>query len=150
MSAKNPKPGPDDTAEMQVPPPGSEAAAAAEAAAMADAEAFAEAKRTGRVKFDDRGNAIWEWSLATGAFSREVSRERLQKLEHPALSLADDAPTPFETVRSNPLGTKKGYDPYDSGKLGKKPDPPRKKDLRRLSEWLKLKKQAMGNKNAED
>ncbi len=53
--------------------------------------------------------------------AREVSTQRLQKLEHPALSIADDAPTPFETVRSNPLGTKKGYDPYDSGKLGKKP-----------------------------
>jgi hypothetical protein len=150
MSAKNSKPSPDDTAEMPAPPMGSDAAAAAEAAALADAEAFAEAKRTGRVKFDDRGNAIWEWSLATGSFSREVSNERLQKLVNPALSLADDAPAPFETVRSNPLGTKKGYDPYDSGKLGKKPDPPRKKDLRRLSEWLKLKKQAIGNKADEE
>src|ERR1700692_3630589 len=78
-------------------------------------------KTAGRVQFDDRGNAVWEWSLATGAFGREVSTERLQKLEHPALSLADDAPTPFESVRANPLGTKKGYDPYDSGKLGKPP-----------------------------
>jgi hypothetical protein len=103
--------------------------------------------RTGRVKFDDRGNAIWEWSIATGAFGREVSEERLQRLEHPALSLADDAPTPLETVRANPLGTKKGYDPYDSGKLGKRPEPPRKKDLRRLSEFIKLKKQAEGNKD---
>jgi hypothetical protein len=104
-------------------------------------------KATGRVQFDERGTAVWEWSIATGAFGREVTTERLQKLEHPALSLADDAPTPFETVRSNPLGTKKGYDPYDSGKLGKRPEPPKKKDLRRLSEFLKLKKQAEGNKD---
>jgi hypothetical protein len=106
-------------------------------------------KSTGRVKFDDRGNAVWEWQVATGAFGVEVSTQRLQKLEHPALSIADDAPTPFETVRANPLGTKKGYDPYDSGKLGKKPEPPQKKDLRRLSEWLKLKKQAEANKEDE-
>ena len=106
----------------------------------------ADAKGTGRVKFDDRGNAIWEWSLATGAFGREVSTERLQKLEHPALSIADDAPTPMETVRANPLGTKTGYNPYDSGKLGKAA-PPAKKDLRRLSEFLKLKKQAEANKD---
>jgi hypothetical protein len=102
--------------------------------------------RTGRVKFDDRGNAIWEWSIATGAFGREVSEERLHKLEHPALSLAEDAPTPLDAVRANPLGTKKGYDPYDSGKLGKRPAPP-KKDLRRLSEVIKLKRQAASNKD---
>ena len=106
-----------------------------------------DAKGTGRVKFDDRGNAVWEWSVATGAFGREVTTERLQKLEHPALSIADDAPTPVDTVRPNPLGTKKGYDPYDSGKLGKRPEAPRKKDLRRLGEFLKLKKQAAGNKD---
>jgi hypothetical protein len=100
---------------------------------------------TGRVKFDERGNAVWEWSVSTGAFGREVSTERLQKLEHPALSIADDAPTPFDTVRPNPLGTKKGYDPYDSGKLGKA-QAPAKKDLRKLSEFLKLKRQAAGNK----
>lgn len=105
-------------------------------------------KSTGRVKFDERGNAVWEWQVQTGAYGVEVSTQRLQKLEHPALSIADDAPTPFETVRANPLGTKKGYDPYDSGRLGKKPRPA-KKDLRRLSEWLKLKKQAEGNKDEE-
>jgi hypothetical protein len=113
-------------------------------------DAKAEAKSTGRVQFDARGNAVWEWSIATGAFGREVSTERLQKLEHPALSIADDAPTPFDTVRPNPLGTKTGYNPYDSGKLGKAPAPPRKKDLRRLSEFLKLKKQADGNKDEEE
>jgi hypothetical protein len=122
------------------------AAPGANAGANAGAKSGA-AKSTGRVKFDERGTAVWEWSIATGAFGREVTTERLQKLEHPALSLADDAPTPFETVRSNPLGTKKGYDPYDSGKLGKRPEPPKKKDLRRLSEFLKLKKQAEGNKD---
>jgi hypothetical protein len=106
-------------------------------------------KSTGRVKFDDRGNAVWEWQVTTGAFSPEVSTQRLQKLEHPALSIADDSPTPFDQVRANPLGTKKGYDPYDSGKLGKAAAPPRKKDLRKLSEWMKLKKQAGANKDDE-
>jgi hypothetical protein len=105
-------------------------------------------KSTGRVKFDDRGNAVWEWQLDSGDFGVEVSTQRLQKLANPTLSIADDSPTPFETVRANPLGTKKGYDPYDSGKLGKKKTPA-KKDLRKLSEWLKLKKQAESNKDEE-
>jgi hypothetical protein len=39
----------------------------------------------------------------------------------------------------------KGYNPYDSGKLGKQPEPPKKKDLKKLSDWLKLKKQAANN-----
>jgi hypothetical protein len=130
-------------------PPAKPGADAAAKPAASDANPGAKsggAKSTGRVQFDDRGTAVWEWSIATGAFGREVTTERLQKLEHPALSLAEDSPTPFETVRANPLGTKKGYDPYDSGKLGKRPEPPKKKDLRRLSEFLKLKKQAEGNK----
>jgi hypothetical protein len=99
-------------------------------------------KQTGRVKFDERGNAVWEWAVATGAFGREVSTERLQKLENPGLSLAEDAPTPSQRVKANPMGAVKGYNPYDSGKLGKPPEVPKKKDLRKLSEWLKLKKQA--------
>jgi hypothetical protein len=102
----------------------------------------APAKQTGRVKFDERGNAVWEWAVATGAFGHEVSTERLQKLENPGLSLAEDAPTPSQLVKANPLGAVKGYNPYDSGKLGKPPEVRKKRDLRKLSEWLKLKKQA--------
>jgi hypothetical protein len=131
------------------PKPGADGAgqsSAADGKGGGQTDGQSEGKGTGRVKFDDRGNAVWEWSVATGAFGREVSTERLQKLEHPALSIADDAPTPLD-VRPNPLGTKKGYDPYDSGKLGKRPETPRKKDLRRLGEFLKLKKQAATNKD---
>jgi hypothetical protein len=99
------------------------------------------------VQFDERGNAVWEWSVATGAFGREVSTDRLKKLEIDALSLAEDAPTPFDGVKPNPLGVVKGYNPYDSGKLGKNQQPPKKTDLRKLSDWLKLKKQAANNKD---
>jgi hypothetical protein len=106
---------------------------------------------SGRVRFDDRGNAVWEWSVSTGAFGRDVSTQRLKKLENPGLSLAEDAPTPFlDRVKPNPLGTIKGYNPYDSGKLtGGKPVENRKKDLRKLGEWLKLKKQAAENKDED-
>jgi hypothetical protein len=109
-----------------------------------------DSRGTGHVKFDDRGNAIWEWSISTGAFATDATTDKLKKLENPSLSIADDALAPFEAVRANPLGTKKGYDPYDSGRLGKRPERPKKKDLRKLSEWLKLKKQADGNNPDEE
>jgi hypothetical protein len=112
----------------------------------AGAAPSAEDKKTGRVKFDERGNAVWEWSVATGAFGREISTDRLKKLENSELSLADDAPTPLGLVQSNPLGAVKGYNPYDSGKLGST-QAPKKTDLRKLGDWLKLKKQAASNKD---
>jgi hypothetical protein len=112
---------------------------------------------SGRVKFDDRGNAVWEWSVKTGVFGREASTSRLKKLEHPALSLIDDAPPPAPLapllVKANPKGVAQGYSPYDSGVLAKsKSDSPplRKKDLRRLGEWLKLRKQAGKNNTDEE
>jgi hypothetical protein len=101
------------------------------------------------VQFDERGNAVWEWSIKTGAFGREVSTERLQKLENPGLSLADDSPTPCDYVKPNPQGTVKGYNPYDSGRLGKT-EAPRKKDLKKLSEWVKLKKRATSGGQEEE
>jgi hypothetical protein len=108
-------------------------------------------KQSGRVRFDDRGNAIWEWAVSTGAFGREVSTERLKKLENPGLSLADDAPTPFDKVKPNPQGVVKGYNPYDSGKLARTGHPaPKKKDLRKLGDWLRLKKQAENNGSDDD
>jgi hypothetical protein len=120
--------------------------------AVADTPSAVEAeakKRSGRVQFDERGNAIWEWAVATGAFEREVSPDRLQRLENPGLSLADDAPTPSDRVKPNPLGKVKGYNPYDSGKLSRG-QAAKKTDLRKLSDWLRLKKQAANNKPDEE
>jgi len=130
----------------QPPKPNTKASAVCASSGKPSREVRVDRNVTGRVQFDDRGNAIWEWSVATGKFGREVSSERLRSLEHPALSLTEEAPKPMGHVKPNPQGTVKGYNPYDSGKLDKKPEAARKKDLHRLSEWLKLKKQA-GNRD---
>jgi hypothetical protein len=106
---------------------------------------------SGRVTHDDRGNAVWEWSVATGAFGHDPSTERLKRLESDALSIAEDAPSPFEIAKPNPHGVLKGYNPYESGRLGKPADakPAKKTDLRKLSEWMKLKKQYASRKDEE-
>jgi hypothetical protein len=136
---------------------------------------------SGRVKFDERGNAVWEWAVGTGSFGAETSSKRIQKLVTP-LSIVDDspppaAPLPHEFVaeselrrpaaaprplatggakgetpaKENRKGASQGYSPYDSGLLVKAPaQRPKKKDLRRLGEWLKLRDQASRNKQDDE
>jgi hypothetical protein len=86
---------------------------------------------TGRVKHDDRGNAIWEWAMATGAINIDSATHRLRKLDVSSLSLADEVP-----VAASP----KSYSPYDSDGSGKKAAP-QKTDLRKLSEAIKTQRQ---------
>jgi len=142
--------GPSRPAAARAPTTAPATSAAAPPGRQASPPEPAAARPSGRIAHDDRGNAVWEWSVATGKFGTDVSSRRLRALDNTALALAEDAPTPVELARPNPQGTVKGYDPYDSGKLGRKPEPPKKKDLRKLSEWLKLKKQVANNRRDDD
>ena len=44
-------------------------------------------RSSGRVQFDERGQAIWEWSVRTGLFDRNASTQRIKKLTESPLSL---------------------------------------------------------------
>jgi hypothetical protein len=129
--------------ENSKPKPGNRNAATTQTVGLAR-------NNTGRVKFDDRGNAVWEWAVTTGSFATDVSTSRLKKLENETLALADDAPPPTDIVKPNPKGVVLGYSPYDSGLLAKTGRPAKKKDLRRLSEFIKLREQATRNKQDKD
>lgn len=46
----------------------------------------------GKVVHDSRGNAVWQWGVATGVFARIKSTELLNMLEDPSLSLEGEMP----------------------------------------------------------
>lgn len=81
-----------------------------------------EPKQSGRVAFDARGNPVWEWQTETGKFGREVSTQRLKKLEAQDLTLADtqSVPTPKGlSLADSPPMPGGGFNPYDSHTSGK-------------------------------
>ena len=43
---------------------------------------------SGRVAFDSRGNAVWEWRTGDQQYAREVSTTLVQRLEAPGLDIA--------------------------------------------------------------
>src|SRR5262245_13859237 len=120
-------------------------------------------KRSGRVAYDSRGNPIWEWQLETGVYSRDVSTQKLKKLDLGELSIAETAIQKRPTGLQEPAkGTpERGFNPYDNAGTGpsaydkarttankpaaapKAPTPPRSPaDMRKLDEWIKQKKNA--------
>ena len=124
-----------------------------------------EGKKSGRVSFDSRGNSVWEWQLETGVYSRDVSTQKLKKLDLGELSiaetaiqkgpleLADEPASPgggFNPYNSGPRSKVEGGNPYDnartlSNKIAPKKEAPTERprsldDLRRLSEWIKSKR----------
>jgi len=98
---------------------------------------YAEEQRLGhgRIEFDELGNAIWV--PFAGSTGDEVMR---RLLDDPTLAFSNDhTPGTQKRIEQNQQGMKKGYDPYDSGLLVKK-EWKKKKDLRKLSDWIKTRK----------
>ena len=104
----------------------------------------------GHLGLDDRGNVTWEWNqdepdlVADDTFG---ASERVRALIDPRLQVTDDD-DPMSPIRNNPTGLKSGYNPYNSGALGKQAWK-KKKDLRELSKWIELRKKAEHPKDEE-
>jgi hypothetical protein len=64
-------------------------------------------KKSGRVSFDSRGNAVWEWALKTGIFKRDIDTKRLEALAANHLEIDSRASTagdPYNNTRSSDVG----------------------------------------------
>ncbi len=97
------------------------------------------AGNAGKIAFDERGNAVYEWQFASFADDGyEGEQLRKQALEHPGLAIVDEEPPADAPIRRNAVGARVGYNPYDSGQLDRKARKPR--DMRELSKWIALRK----------
>jgi hypothetical protein len=122
-------------------------------------------KRSGRVGFDERGNSVWEWQLETGVYSRDVSTQRLKKLDLDDLSIAETARNKRPAGLGGEQARGGGFNPYDSaptadrganpydnarslgGKFRDDPKPAKPRtpdDMRKLSEEIRKRKQMKG------
>lgn len=98
------------------------------------------ARKPGQVAFDDRGNAVFEWSDARlSQEGEDGDRAREQALEYHGLTLVDEDPVANTPIRNNQKGLRIGYNPYESGLLEKK-ERKKKRDLRELSKWIETKR----------
>ena len=104
----------------------------------------------GRLGVDDRGNVTWEWSDVAELKADDTlgDAERVRALVDPNLQVADDPDDPLNPAQNNPKGLKSGYNPYNSGALGKQ-SWKKKKNLRELSKWIELRKK-LGDKKDEE
>lgn len=134
-------------------------------------------QRSGRITYDERGNSVWEWKLETGVYSRDINTQRLKKLDLNDLSIAETAEhqRPPGLGADKSVGSQMpggGFNPYDNsstarGNVGSNPynsagraplksDPkatePRERkpmDLKRLQEWMEIRKRVQENQRAE-
>jgi hypothetical protein len=86
-------------------------------------------RNSGRVQFDERGQAVWEWAVRTGMFDRNASTQRIRALVDeaplsieetpPAAAKSEPAPKGSLYERAAPVrpGAPKASPPAGSGNL---------------------------------
>ena len=99
------------------------------------------ASEAGRLGVDDRGNVTWQWADDEELQADDILGEtaRLRALTDPSLRLSEDDAGPSNPAEPNPKRLKTGYNPYDSGALGKD-GRKRSRNLRELSRWIELRR----------
>jgi hypothetical protein len=84
---------------------------------------------SGRIAFDDRGKAVWEWRTATGDYKSDVDTQTVRALQDSAdVNLAGAQPAV------------PNLDPYSTADIPRPADKGRRRtldDMRKLSEEIK-------------
>jgi hypothetical protein len=105
-----------------------------------------DSREAGQLGRDDRGNITWHWKDDAGLLADDQvgDAERVRALVNPAMDVLDeDDPDDPTAIHSKRLKT--GYNPYNSGALGKQVWK-KSKDLRELSKWIDLRKKVADKK----
>lgn len=102
----------------------------------------------GRLGLDDRGNVTWEWQDDGDLLADDTlgEAERVRVLVDPRLAVKDEPDDPGNPTQGNTKGLKSGYNPYNSGALGKQ-SWKKKKNLKELSKWIELRKKMAAKKD---
>jgi hypothetical protein len=101
-------------------------------------------RRVSQIVHDERGNARVEW-IDAGYAGEPLERAPLSI--EPTPSRGESGKLAVERVRS------KGFDPYARVGNAHVPDPKKpagKRDLRKLGEWIKLKRELDARKSQDD
>jgi hypothetical protein len=101
-------------------------------------------RRASQIVHDDRGNARVEW-IDAGYAGELLEREPLSIQSTPGRG--DSARLTIERTRAN------GFDPYARVGGAHLPEPkktPAKRDLRKLGEWIKMKRELEARRQQDD
>lgn len=76
---------------------------------------------SGRVRHDERGNAVWDWIKDTGRHALESTSRLLRRLEAPQLEVEDKQEEELRMQSDRDPGG--GYDPYDQSTTPRRASP---------------------------
>ncbi len=68
---------------------------------------------SGRVQFDERGQAVWAWAVQTGMFDRNASTQRVRALSESTVKL-EISETPTKTSAASAQQKGGAFTPYDT------------------------------------
>ncbi len=87
---------------------------------------------SGRIAFDDRGKAVWQWRTDTGTFKTDIDTKQVKALQEATDVTLGEEPAPLTKISDNPYST------GDKREVIAKRAPRRTlDDMRKLSEEIK-------------